>query len=944
MKLKIRYIILFLLFITASLASEAAVNRWDLSGTVKDSKSGAVLGGVAVNINGFGLWAVTDNDGMFSFQDISEGTYTLTAACLGYVDKFLQIRLTRDLYDIVLKLDESSLALGEVVVTAQRKKDDMNTTTTFGAAALSHLQMNNITDVSALLPGGKTINPDLTVNKPLSLRDGGLAVGNAAFGTAVEVNGVRMGNNASFGEMTGIGTRSISTENVESIEILTGVPSAEYGDLNSGMIRINTRKGRTPVNVTFSVNPRTWQVSASKGVDLGGDNGVINFSGEWTNATHKLSSPYSSYTRREISFLYSNTFSKVLKFEAGMTGNIGGMDTKEDPDAYSGAWSKVRDNVVRANTSMTWLLNREWVTNLKFDASVTFNDNLSRERKFNSAASVLPAPHAETEGYFIATQLPLSYYSERVVDSKELDYAASLKYEWFKSFWKIRNTLKAGVQWKANGNAGQGEYYEDPLLAAAGYRPRPYRQYPYMHNLAVYLEDNVNVPVGKTTLNLSAGVRMENLFLKGTQYKDKTSFSPRFNLKWKMNNSLTVRGGWGVSEKLPSFYILYPQQKYRDIQTFSASHGESASYVFYTIPYQLKFNENLRRQKSQNAELGIDASFTGINVSVVGFYNLTSDPYKFSNYYTPMSYDVLAVPKDFVMPDDPEIRVDGKTGMVWFREKGHADWTPMEKKLTDNTFFKSEYPDNGADIHRAGVELTVDFPEIRPIKTKFRLDANYSWSKYVDETLAYNYKEGWSHTTKPGHSYQYVGIYANGGDMSSPSNGKVSHAVDANITAITHIPQARIVITCRLEMSLLNRFRNLSCYDGEEYAYKVTQESNNPVKGSIYDGDSYTAVRPIAYMDSKGNVKEFTAANAKSAEFANLIIKSGNAYVFAQDGYGPYFSANLSVTKEIGNHVSVSFFANNFTNSRMYVTSMATGAKVIFTPDFYYGLTCRLKF
>ena len=100
----------------------------------------------------------------------------------------------------------------------------------------------------------------------------------------------------------------------------------------------------------------------------------------------------------------------------------------------------------------------------------------------------------------------------------------------------------------------------------------------------------------------------------------------------------------------------------------------------------------------------------------------------------------------------------------------------------------------------------------------------------------------------------------------------------------------------------------------------------------------------LRYMDLDGNVHEFTAENAADPAFANLLLKSANAYTFALDGYGPYFSANISITKEIGDHVSLSFFANNFTNSRKQVTSMATGVSAIFTPDFYYGLTCRLKF
>lgn len=77
-----------------------------------------------------------------------------------------------------------------------------------------------------------------------------------------------------------------------------GVPSAEYGDLNSGMVKIHTKKGKTPWNVLLSINPRTEQVSFSKGLDLGNDKGIVNISGEWTKATQKLNSPYTSYTRR----------------------------------------------------------------------------------------------------------------------------------------------------------------------------------------------------------------------------------------------------------------------------------------------------------------------------------------------------------------------------------------------------------------------------------------------------------------------------------------------------------------------------------------------------------------------------------------------------------------------------------------------------------------------
>ena len=920
----------------------AASRGYEVKGTVLGAGSENPVPGAAVKLGEDYLWAVTDIDGTFTFTNVQPGEWTIEVSCLGYQTAVRKVKVGGDVQEIDIVLHESSLALDEVLVTAKRT-DDLNTSHSLGRDALNHLQISNTTDIAALLPGGKTVNPDLTSENSFSLREGGASTGNAAFGTAVEVDGVRLGNNASFGAMGGADTRNIAVENIESIEIITGVPSAEYGDLNSGMVKINTRKGRTLTNLTFSVNPRTYQTSVSKGVDLQKNNGVLNISAEWARSVKQLVSPYTSYNRTGITANYSNTFADVLRFEAGFAGNIGGMNSKDDPDAFTGEYQKERDNVFRGNASLTWMLNKSWVTNLKLEASANFNDNLSRYHSYESYASNQPAVHAETQGYYLATMLPLTYFSDQIVDSKELDLAAALKYNWTKRWSDIKSSLKAGVQWKANGNVGQGEYYEDPSLAANGYRPRPYTDYPFMHNLSVYAEEHLTVPIAQTKLELTAGLRLENVFIRNSLYDNKASLSPRFNLKWQLTDCVAVRGGWGITEKLPSYYILYPKQEYRDILTYGFSHGDQASYVYYTQPYTVTYNPDLRWQRNSNAEAGVDLSLGGVDVSLVGFYNVTKGPYNMLNVYEPYSYDILQRPEGFQMPDNPQIKVDEQTGMVYVRGSQEEYWTPMSIKVTDRTFAKSMMQNNGADVKRAGAELVLEFPEIRPIRTTFRLDAAYTYTKYLNDQLSAYYQNGWSHTSLPDRSYQYVGIYANGGGT-SVANGKVTQNLDANLTAITHIPQVRLIITCRLEATLLRRSRNLSQYDGKDYAFTVSQNDNTPTGGNIYDGNSYTAVYPVSYMDLDGNVHPFTAAQAADPDFANLILKSDNIYTFAQDGYGMYMSANLSITKEIGDHVSLSFFANNFTNSRRYVKSIASGVGAIFTPAFYYGLTCRLKF
>ena len=921
-----------------------SAQTWSVSGRILEAGSGDPVIGAVVRIGDDYLWAIADTEGEFTFENVQQGKHELEASCLGYVSVTIEIDVRKDIEGLDIRLHENSLALDEVIVTAQKAKDGLGTTHSLGRDALNHLQMSNMTDVAALLPGGKTVNPDLTTENSFSIREGGSSNGNSAFGTAVEVDGVRLGNNASFGEMGGVDTRSVAVENIESIEVITGVPSAEYGDMGSGMVRINTRKGRTPTNVTFSVNPRTYQASVSKGIDLQENNGVLNLSAEWARAIKKLISPYESYTRTAITLGYSNTFAKGLRFEAGFTGNIGGMNTKDDPDAFTGEFKKERDNAFRGNTSLTWQLNKPGITNLKFDASVNFNDNLYHYHKYESYASNQPAVHAEQEGYFIADRLPLTFFSDQIIDSKELDLAASVKYNWHKRWDDVKSQLKAGVQWKANGNVGEGEYYQDPSLAANGYRPRPYTDYPFMHNLSVYAEEHLTLPVAGTKLEVTAGIRLENVFIQGSLYNKKATLSPRFNIKWQLAEGLAVRGGWGITEKLPSYYILYPKQEYRDIQTFGFPHGDQTSYIYYTQPYTVTYNPDLHWQRNNSSELGLEASFFGTKISLTGFYNITKGPYNFIDVYEPYSYNILQRPEGFSIPADPQIKVDSQTGMMYVRGGDEDYWTPMDIKVTDRTFAKSTKQNNGADVKRAGAELVIDFPEIKPVRTSFRLDASYTFTKYLNDQLAAYYQNGWSHTSLANRSYQYVGIYANAAGGNSVANGKITHNLDANLTAITHIPQARLIITCRLEMSLLRRSRNLSMYNGSQYAFTVSEADKTPTGGDIYNGNSYTAIRPVSYMDLDGNVYPFTDAQAADPAFANLILKSANAYTFAQDGYGAYMSANLSITKEIGDHVSLSFFANNFTNSRPYVVSMATGVGAIFTPAFYYGLTCRLKF
>ena len=106
------------------------------------------------------------------------------------------------------------------------------------------------------------------------------------------------------------------------------------------------------------------------------------------------------------------------------------------------------------------------------------------------------------------------------------------------------------------------------------------------------------------------------------------------------------------------------------------------------------------------------------------------------------------------------------------------------------------------------------------------------------------------------------------------------------------------------------------------------------------------------YLDdlrwAKENDPQMFSDLSKLAGLTNYI------WVFGEDYISPYFSANISVTKEIGDLASISFYANNFFNNLAQVRSSKTGDYTSvgggaftngrYIPGFFYGLSLRLKF
>ncbi len=67
-------------------------------------------------------------------------------------------------------------------------------------------------------------------------------------------------------------------------EIIRGIPSAEYGDLTSGLVVVHSKIGQTPWQIKGKINPGTMNYSLGKGLRLNKDAGILNFNLDYAQA------------------------------------------------------------------------------------------------------------------------------------------------------------------------------------------------------------------------------------------------------------------------------------------------------------------------------------------------------------------------------------------------------------------------------------------------------------------------------------------------------------------------------------------------------------------------------------------------------------------------------------------------------------------------------------
>ena len=202
-----------------------------ISGTVKSS-DGTPLPGVAIEVVGLRLGAMTDADGRYVILAVPPGQHELRASMVGFQAAIMQnVRVSADRTTTAsFTLREETIEVAPLVVTAGRPSIETDVTssqTIVDARRVSEIPVGKMLDALGYEPGVSVAR-----DNELSIRGGGPSE------IRFQVDGLDR-TDAS----TGKGYTQLNQTLVSEVTLLTGGFNAEYGNVRSGMVNVVTKDG-----------------------------------------------------------------------------------------------------------------------------------------------------------------------------------------------------------------------------------------------------------------------------------------------------------------------------------------------------------------------------------------------------------------------------------------------------------------------------------------------------------------------------------------------------------------------------------------------------------------------------------------------------------------------------------------------------------------------------
>lgn len=876
--------------------------------------------------------AFSDGEGRFSFGSIPQGHYTVDISSIFFTTTPKQVQLQKD-HHVDLVVGKALLTLQEFYVTANEGREKMTSTSVIDRKAMQHLQPSSFTDLLELLPGGRSTDPQLLNINQIRLREAGAPFGNAydisSLGTAFLIDGAPINTSANLQSGSGffvsdpfevdpnrsrssvnkgVDMRTLSTDQIEKVEVVRGIPSVEYGDLTSGLVKIERRQGATPYSARIKTDGFSKLFSLGKGFYIPEKDLSLNVDLGYLNAKDDPRDNFLHYKRINASVRTQKRWSNAghkLTWDAALDfgGNID--NSRTDPDngvpqidkftsnntSYSFN-SRIRNEIHRAGA-----LVKSW----EISGRVGYQRDKVDITKWLQVKTASVLTNSVTAGEHDVKYMTPSYASHMIVDGQPLTaFFKAMTTLGFKTS-SISHHLKLGIETNYSKNFGKGQLYDLDFPTAEGIpvRPRAFDTIPGMLNQSFYAEDMMTWRVGRHTLTATAGVRGMMLPGMDSRYAiaNKIYLDPRVNVRWELpgmavgNRQLkvTLGGGFGIHTKMPTLDHLYPNWQYEDIVQLNFYHNNpayrkanAATYIFNPANFELRAAVN------RKFELNGDFELNGHRLSLTWFNENLTAGFRDVSRYNLLSYKRY----DNASVDAGNLTAPPQTSDFSYENKKRyaayamtANGSRLAKKGIEFQYVSKRFEGINSRITVNGAWFNTDYSNSQP------------FYKILSSTVLVNGEEG-----------QYIALY-------NESDGYNQQRFNTNLTMDTYLPKLGLIVSASFQNIWFSSKQN---------------DRNSGV--------------PVSYTGVDGIEHPYTRESQSDA--ALIWFKEGYAYTdFIRNTVPMDLQANVKVTKEFKKKAAISMFVNRlFTYAPDYTNTnnvrVRRGGYV--TP--YFGMELNFNF
>ncbi len=621
---------LWLLFFASQILNAQAVKYGKVSGIITDENNKPLMG-VNVIILGTSYGAATNHLGKYLIKNVPVGEYKIKASFVGFEPKVKKVKVyAGKKVEIDFKLKEKSFNIGGITVTAESDliPQDVETKTEISAAEIEHYQATNIGDVLDLVPGvQKSDNPGLDKTGQVAVR-GDDADALSAFGTKVIIDGVPQSNNANlqFEELTGadfgVGTlgrgvdlRAIPADNVESITVVSGLPSVRYGDFTNGIIELKTKIGAKPTRLKIKQNPSTTEGNLGGGFNLWGDKNALSYNINVAQSQRDLRVVGDEYTRYTGQLVYSTLlFNDAWQANYKISGQ--GINDEEEPKG---------DLLRTKNYNRGFTLGFNTWGKYTFDYGTSVIDYAAyvNYKKIDTHKSRLQTEYVITpEGDTVA-----SYIGE--LDNKGVQWTTGGNFNYSNVFFTgdYIHKILVGTDLQYDVNTGDGIII-DTVFNYYGYtskrRSYSYDDIPGMTQLSVYAEDKITGHLG-VDFSFLLGFRYDMYNPQSFNFsglwgdgdlvdsRQGSYFNPRMSMILYFSHKDQLRFSVGKTSKSPPLSTLYPPEEV--MQWRNPETGE-IEYFRYN-----RWVPDLKGIQSFQAEISYDRKFWNkVGTTISAYY------------------------------------------------------------------------------------------------------------------------------------------------------------------------------------------------------------------------------------------------------------------------------------------------------------------------------------